>query len=68
MKNINPTTTEAWKTLTSLYKKHKDLQLREVFAADPGRYERYSRQFADTFLLDFSKNLINDEILAALLQ
>ncbi|MBU1068937.1 glucose-6-phosphate isomerase [Myxococcota bacterium] len=68
MKNINPTTTHAWKTLTSLYARHKDLQLREVFAADPGRFERYSRTFADTFLLDFSKNLVNDEILAALLQ
>ena len=68
MKNINPTTTPAWKTLTALYAKHKDLQLRELFAADPGRFERFSRKFEDTFTLDFSKNLITDEILAALLQ
>ncbi len=66
MRNIDPTLTPAWKTLTDLYAKKKDLSLRAAFAADPGRFSRYSRTFGDSFLLDFSKNLIDDEILDAL--
>lgn len=67
MQNIDPTTTQAWKRLTELYNRKKDMSLREAFAADPGRFGRYSRKFGDTLLLDFSKNLIDDEILDALL-
>ena len=68
MKNIDPTTTHAWKKLTELYDRKKNMSLREAFAADPSRFDRYSRKFADSFLLDFSKNLIDDEILDALVE
>ncbi len=68
MKNICPTGTSAWKKLETLYQTHKNLQLRELFASDPQRFERYSRTFGDSFVLDFSKNLIQDEILEALLE
>ncbi|MEW2401284.1 glucose-6-phosphate isomerase [Streptomyces sp. NPDC046862] len=42
---------------------HPDL--RELFAADPGRAERYTVRVGD-LLLDYSKHLINDETLALL--
>lgn len=67
MQNIDPTTTRAWKKLTELYACKKNMSLREAFASDPGRFERYSRKFADNLLLDFSKNLIDDEIFDALI-
>lgn len=41
--------------------------MRDLFRADPGRFERYSIRL-DDFLLDYSKNLINDETLALLRQ
>lgn len=42
-----------------------------MFAADPERFNRYSREYTSpnaTFLFDFSKNLINDEVLNTLFQ
>ncbi len=67
MKNVNPTTTAAWKKLQQLYELNRHMSLRDAFAADPDRFSRYSRSFRDHMLVDFSKNLINDDILLALL-
>ena len=39
---------------------------RALFAADPQRFARFSRQ-ADGLLLDFSKTAISDQVLTALL-
>ncbi|WP_176085697.1 glucose-6-phosphate isomerase [Martelella sp. HB161492] len=39
--------------------------LRAAFAADPGRFSRYSIRF-DDLVMDFSKSAVNDEILALL--
>jgi glucose-6-phosphate isomerase len=41
-------------------------EIRPLFAADPDRFARYSRQAGDV-LLDFSKTALSDEVLAALL-
>jgi glucose-6-phosphate isomerase len=41
--------------------------MRELFASDPARAERFSLQVGD-LLLDYSKNRITDETLALLLQ
>jgi glucose-6-phosphate isomerase len=40
--------------------------LRQRFADDPGRFAKFSTGF-DDFLLDYSKNLIDDEVMARLL-
>ncbi len=40
--------------------------LRQRFADDPGRFAKFSAGFGD-FLLDYSKNLIDDEVMARLL-
>ena len=61
------TQTAAWKTLKTLYETVGiNLNLRQLFSDDGQRFERYSMhvQMPDgPLLFDYSKNLINDEIL-----
>ena len=61
---VDATTTAAWARLATL---HAELapDLRGWFADDPARAERFSRTAGDLFV-DLSKNLITDEVLAAL--
>jgi len=61
LKNINPTETKAWKRLEKLYTTQK-IDLREAFATDPKRFQTFSRMMEGEILLDFSKNLIDEEI------
>ncbi len=63
---IDPTTTPAWATLTAL-RESGDVNLREAFAADPARAERYTKTAGD-LRVDLSKNLITDDVVAALIQ
>ncbi len=65
MKNINPTSTEAWKMLSTLAEDKKDLQIKSLFN-DSDRFQEYSLQLEDV-LIDYSKNRIDDEIRTALL-
>jgi glucose-6-phosphate isomerase len=58
MKNINPTTTQAWGNLSKLA--NLPLQIKDLFQ-DESRYQKFHVRFKD-LLLDFSKNRINDEI------
>ncbi len=61
--------TEAWKALDAHYKKMSGVHMRDLFADDKERFERYSRFFAgDDILVDFSKNIITDETLKLLMQ
>ncbi|KAI1798358.1 glucose-6-phosphate isomerase [Ganoderma leucocontextum] len=64
----------AWKKLQQIYdSEHGKLVLRDLFAQDPQRFSKFSREFTSpddpklTFLLDFSKNLITEPILDTLL-
>jgi glucose-6-phosphate isomerase len=57
----------AWKALERHYAEISGRHLRELFAEDPGRAERFSAQTAGLFL-DYSKNRIVDETLRLLLQ
>ena len=63
----------AWKKLEQLQKtKGAAFNLTKAFQADPKRFDTYSRQFQSSktdasFLLDFSKNLIDDEVFGELL-
>lgn len=66
LKNINPTQTTAWSTLQHLFDDHADMKISELFAENAQRFELFSRQFNEDFLLDFSKNMITEEILASL--
>ncbi|GAA1807768.1 MAG: glucose-6-phosphate isomerase [Actinobacteria bacterium] len=62
---VDPTTTTAWARLTELKAAYTP-DLRGAFATDPDRAQRYTRTCADLHV-DLSKNLIDDEILGALL-
>ncbi|PFG17844.1 glucose-6-phosphate isomerase [Propionicimonas paludicola] len=63
---VDPTSTPAWAALTALADGYA-LDLREAFAADPGRAQRLSLTAADLFV-DLSKNLVDDRVLAALVE
>lgn len=61
------TQTDAWQALAIHQKAIENLHLRDLFANEPQRFEKYSLQ-AGNLLLDYSKNRINDETLALLLK
>jgi glucose-6-phosphate isomerase len=60
------TATPAWQALTAHHAVIQDLQLRTLFADDPGRAERFAAEGGGLFL-DYSKNLITDETIRLLL-
>lgn len=66
LSSIKPDTTKAWKRLAEARKRLDSVHLKDLFAADARRFERYSLQFGD-ILVDYSKNIIDDEVRAALL-
>ncbi|CEL61787.1 glucose-6-phosphate isomerase [Rhizoctonia solani AG-1 IB] len=63
---------ESWKKLQELYDQQKDqIVLKDLFAKDPQRFAKLSREYTSedgstTFLLDYSKNLVNDTVLSEL--
>ena len=65
---IQPLTkSKAWKSLATHSKEIKKLHLRQLFAQDTKRGERFTAQAAGLFL-DYSKNRITDKTLELLLQ
>lgn len=67
--NINPTTTTAWKKLTEHFEATKNRTLKDLFTADPKRFENYSLSLANgDMVADFSKNLIDETTLKLLLE
>lgn len=65
--NINFTTTEAYKYLTDHYIDIAGEHMKDLFKTDSQRFAKFSTQFED-ILLDYSKNRINDETFALLIQ
>lgn len=61
------TTSPAWKALAAHYQKISSTHMRDLFAQDPKRFEKFSLRF-DEILLDFSKNRITQETLGMLLE
>lgn len=64
---INFTETKAYQYLVNHYIDINQKDLRELFAADPGRFEKFSVAFED-ILVDYAKNRINEETMALLIQ
>ena len=60
------TQSPAWTALQEHYAAASALQMRDLFAQDADRYDKFSLRFND-ILLDFSKNRITDETLDLLL-
>ncbi|MHC6528472.1 glucose-6-phosphate isomerase [Vibrio proteolyticus] len=66
LKNINPTQTQAWQALTAHFESAQDMDLNALFAQDADRFNKYSARFGSDILVDYSKNLINEETLKQL--
>ena len=62
---INPIQTKAWKALDQHFTNH-DFELRSLFQYNPNRFNEFSVQ-TDSYLFDFSKNLIDSKTLDLLL-
>jgi glucose-6-phosphate isomerase len=59
---INPTSTSAWEKLNQHYAQMKNVSMKEMFANDTARSSKFHIQWND-FLVDFSKNIINQDTL-----
>jgi len=66
LKNINPTKTNSWKKLTAKF--DENLQIKNLFANDENRFQTFSRILDNEILLDFSKNIITEEIFDSLIK
>ena len=64
---IDFTTTQAYKYLADYYIKINEKSLKDLFTEDSGRFEKFSVTFND-ILLDYSKNRIDDQSMALLIQ
>ncbi|BAL90134.1 putative glucose-6-phosphate isomerase [Actinoplanes missouriensis 431] len=54
-----------WQSLQGLAEKFSAVHLRDLFGSDPQRGTRYAAEVADLYV-DYSKNLVTDEVLSAL--
>jgi len=61
-----PTKCAAWQGLSSLYDEIKDKHMRDMFASDPDRFNKFSIQLGG-ILYDYSKNRITDDVMSLLL-
>lgn len=64
---LDATQQPAWQALRTQRERMQQFSLRDAFAADPQRFKRYSLSHGGLFL-DYSKNLIDEQSLAQLLQ
>jgi len=62
------TQSSAWKNLQSHHEKVKDLQMKDLFAADSARFQKFSRHLNEKTLFDFSKNRITEETFQLLVE
>ena len=60
LQNTNPTTTLAWQNLQKHFQEMKTASMKEMFANDSTRTTKFHLQWND-FLVDYSKNIINQE-------
>ena len=61
------TKSKAWRKLESLYKHSNDVHMRDLFAEDEARGRHYTQQL-ENMLVDYSKNRVDDKIMAALFE
>ena len=63
---INPTTTQVWQQLQNHFEEIKMVSMQDMFANDTSRVEKFNLQWND-FLIDYSKNYINQKTMKLLL-
>jgi glucose-6-phosphate isomerase len=67
LNTINPTETPAWKKLQAHYTEMQKASMTAMFQADTSRTEKFHLKWND-FLVDYSKNRINQETIELLLE
>jgi glucose-6-phosphate isomerase len=67
LKNTNPTTTNAWQNLQTHFQEMRSVSMKEMFKNDKERTARFHIKWND-FLVDYSKNIINNETIDLLLK
>ena len=67
LQNTNPTSTNSWKELQNHFSTMQNNSIKEMFANDPERASKFHIKWND-FLVDYSKNNINDETIDLLLK
>lgn len=68
LKNVNPTSTQAWKALTEHFNQTSGRTLKSLFDADPKRFEAFSLTVGNgDIVADYSKNLIDEKTLSLLI-
>ncbi|MEO5603283.1 MAG: glucose-6-phosphate isomerase [Cyclobacteriaceae bacterium] len=65
--NFNPIEAAAWQKLEMIFLTLQATHMRELFEEDPHRFQKFSLTFED-ILVDYSKNILNEEGLKLLLQ
>ena len=67
LQNTNPTTTAAWQKLQKHFQTMENASMVEMFKEDNQRANKFHIQWND-FLVDYSKNIINQETINLLLE
>jgi glucose-6-phosphate isomerase len=66
LNTINPSETKAWQQLQNHFKEMQTVSMKEMFANDSSRAEKFNLKWND-FLIDYSKNRINQKTMDMLL-
>ena len=66
LQNTNPSSTAAWKAIQNHFESMKSVSMKNMFQEDPSRTSKFHIQWND-FLIDYSKNRINQETMDLLL-
>ncbi|MFV8371510.1 glucose-6-phosphate isomerase [Flavobacterium sp. LB2P6] len=67
LNTTNPTETIAWKKLEKHYSEMQKASIQELFQLDASRTKKFNLKWND-FLIDYSKNIINQETLQLLVE
>jgi len=67
LSTLNPTKTASWKKLETHFEQLQNVSMQEMFKQDASRAEKFSILWND-FLIDYSKNIINQETMSLLLE
>ena len=67
LKKIDPIRTTSWQKLAAHYEDIQSIHMKNLFANDPERFNKFSIRFND-ILVDFSKNLITEKTMQLLLE
>ncbi|BBI01433.1 glucose-6-phosphate isomerase [Buchnera aphidicola (Nipponaphis monzeni)] len=68
MKYLDPINTQAWVELKKHFEQIKNVHIKDLFYNDSNRFEKFSINFDNQLLVDFSKNRITSETVNKLLQ